>query len=150
MMELIWVKEAADATWEEARFMREKIGLPDRKHQFLVENEANYQRSVHKIEVPSTRPATALDHSRALQAAFKYYQGLDVALMRAIKRRDNALRQIERWRDGLGVRARALSEQFVAEQFVAEQLVAPAETAATAGEAVETAPPLAPSGEEPK
>jgi len=145
IMEQIQVKEAVDATWEKARHIREKTDLPERKHQLLVQNEAQYQRAVHKIEVPSARPATALDHSRGLQAAYKYYQALDVGHTRASKRLDNALRQLEGWRDGLGARARALSTQFVAEQFVAY-----AETGAIAGEATEAAPPLVPPGEEPK
>jgi hypothetical protein len=148
IMEQIQVKEAVDATWEKARFIREKTGLPERKHQLLVRNQAQYQHQAGKAEASVAKPATALDHSRALQAAFKYYQGLDVGHTRASKRLDNALRQIERWRDGLGGKARALSTQFVAQQFV--QYVADAETGAVAGEAAEAAPALAPPGEEPK
>ena len=150
IMEQIQVKEAVDATWEKARYIREKAGLPERKHQVLIENQANYQRAVHKVEVPSARPATALDHSRGLQAAFKYYQALDVGHTRVSKRLDNALRQIERWRDGLGGKARVGSAQFIAAQFVTERFVADAETRATAGGAAEAAPPLAAPGEEPK
>src|ERR1700730_10716046 len=144
IMEQIQVKEAVDATWEKARHIREKTDLPERKYQLLVQNQAQYQRAAGKAEA-TAKPATARDHSRALQAAYKYYQGLDAGHTRASKRLDNALRQIERWRDGLGARARALSTQFVAEQFEAT-----AETSATSGGAAEAAPPLAPSGEEPK
>jgi hypothetical protein len=146
IMEQIQVKEAVDATWEKARFIREKTGLPERKHQLLVRNQAQHQAG--KAEASAAKPATALDHSRALQAAFKYYQGLDVGQTRASKRLDNALRQIERWRDGLGGKARALSTQFVDQQFV--QYVADTETGAIAGEAAEAAPALAPPGEESK
>jgi hypothetical protein len=69
-----------------------------------------------------------------------------------MKRRDNALRQIESWRDGLGAKARALSDKFVAEQALAEsycatQFLAYAEIDDPVGEAREAAPPLAPVGD---
>jgi hypothetical protein len=130
LMELIWVKEATDATWELGRYAREKNGLPERRQAMAV-----------KGTVEAQKPATALDYSRHLEVRFKYYQHLDVAQTRVIKRRDNALRQIERWRDGLGAKARALSDKFVAEQLLAErygatQFLADAETDVTASERV--------------
>jgi hypothetical protein len=71
---------------------------------------------------------------------------LDIAQSRASKRRDGALRQIARWRDGLGGKARALSDKFVAEEALAERYGV-AEIDDTTGEAMEAAPLLAPSGE---
>jgi hypothetical protein len=93
-----------------------------------------------------------LDHSRSLEGGFKSYQALDIAQSRAIKRRDNALRQIARWRDGLGAKARRLSDKFIAEQALAEsycatQLLSYAEIDDPVGEAREVAPPLAPVGD---
>src|SRR5262249_26140319 len=69
-----------------------------------------------------------------------------------IKRRDNALRQIARWRDGLGAKARRLSDKFVAEQALAEsycanQGLAYAEIDEPVGEARGAAPTLAPVGD---
>src|ERR1700751_2043469 len=52
-MELIWTKEATDATWEAGREAREKNGLTN-----------------------VGQPANALDHGRPLEAGFKYYPGL--------------------------------------------------------------------------
>jgi hypothetical protein len=148
-MELIWTKEAADATWELARHGREKNGLPERKYQQRLKVEEEYQRRTRAAEPTVAKPATVLDHSRGLEAGFKHYQAHDVAQTRLIKRRDNALRQIERWRAGLGAKARALSDKFVAEEAVAERygaahLLEVAETDVTAGDAVA---PLAPAGE---
>jgi hypothetical protein len=82
---------------------------------------------------------------------WKYLQRLqllDTAQSRAIKRRDRALRQIERWRAGLGAKPRRLPDQFLAEQFLAEhygveQSLADGESRATVVEAEETAPRLA-------
>jgi hypothetical protein len=127
-MELIWTKEATDATWEAGREAREKNGLTS-----------------------VTQPANALDQGRPLEASFKYYRSLDVAQSRAIKRRDNALRQIERWRKGLGAKARRLPDHLLVEHLLAqrygvEQFLADAEADASAGDALEAGAPLAPTG----
>ena len=54
LMELIWVKEATDATWEAGRNAREKNGLPERRQSHGGKRHGRgYQK-----------PATALDHSR--------------------------------------------------------------------------------------
>src|SRR6266446_7519569 len=83
MMELIWTKEAADASWEAARKAREKNGLPERKYQQRLQVIAEHQRRTRVAETAAAKPATALDHSRSLEAGFKHYQGLDIAQSRA-------------------------------------------------------------------
>src|SRR5207237_2985192 len=114
MIELIWTKEAADATWEAARTAREKNSLPEHKYQERLRVLAEVERQRRPAESTAAKPATAFDHSRGLRVGFKHYQGFDIAQSRAIKRRDNALRQIARWRDGLGAKARRLSDKFIA------------------------------------
>jgi hypothetical protein len=151
-LELIWTKEAADATWEEGRAAREKNALPERKYQQRQQVVAEYQRARGATATTVAKPATALDHSRGLEAGFPHYRALDVTQSRLIKRRDNALRQIERWRAGLGAKARVLSDKFIAEQALAErycatQLLAYAEIDDTAGDAMQAAPPLASAGD---
>jgi hypothetical protein len=128
-MELILTKEATDATWEAGREAREKNGL-----------------------ISVAQPANALDHCRPLEAGFKYYRSRDVAQSRAIKRRDNALRQIAGWRKGLGANARRLPDHLLvkhllAQRYGVEQFLADAEADASAGDALEAAAPLAPTGE---
>jgi hypothetical protein len=152
MMELIWTKGAADATWEAGRTAREKNDLPERKYQQRLNVLAELQWRRGAAETTAAKPATALDHSRGLEAGFKYYQALDVTQSRMTKRRDNVPRQITRWRDGLGAKARRLSDKFVAEQALAEsycatQARAYAEIDDPVGEAREAAPPLAPVGD---
>ena len=78
----------------------------------------------------------------------RYYQDLDIAQSREIKRRDNALRQIARWRDGLGGKVRALPDKFLAERALLKrsgivQSHPGAAADGTAGEDMEAAPPLA-------
>jgi hypothetical protein len=148
MMELTSTKDAADATWEASRIAREKNSLAERKYQQRLKVSAELQMRRGAAETTAAKPATALDHSRGLEAGFKYYQGLDIAQSRAIKRRDNALRQIERWRDGLGAKARRLSDKFVAEQALAESYCATHSLAYyPAGGARAAAPPLASVGD---
>jgi hypothetical protein len=81
----------------------------------------------------------------------RYYQDLDIAQSREIKRRDNALRQIARWRDGLGGKVRALPDKFLADlaltkRYGVVQSFAGAASDDTAGEDMEPAPPIAPPG----
>jgi hypothetical protein len=152
MMELILTKEAADATWEAGRMAREKNSLPERKYQQRLKVLAELQWRNRAAETTAAKPATALDHSLGLEAGFKSYQARDIAQMRAIKRRDNAPRQIARWRDGFGAKARRLSDKFVAEQALAESYCATQSLTYAGiddpvGEAREAAPPLAPVGE---
>jgi hypothetical protein len=152
MMELILTKQAADATWEAGRMAREKNSLPERKYQQRLKVLAELQWRNRAAETTAAKPATALDHSLGLEAGFKSYQARDVAQMRAIKRRDNTPRQIERWRDGFGAKARRLPDKFIAEQALAESYCATqsptyAEIDDPVGEAREAAPPPAPTGE---
>src|SRR5262249_41385280 len=139
--------------WEVARIAREKNGVPERKCQQRLKVLAELERRRTRAAEPTAaKPATALDHSLGLEGGFKHYQGLDIAHSRAIKRRDNALRQIARWRDGLGAKARRLSDKFVAEQALAEsycanQSLAYAEIDEPVGEAGQAAPQLAPIGD---
>ena len=147
MMELIWTKEAADAAWEAGRNAREKNSVPEQKYQERLRVLAEVQRQ-RAAESTAAKPATARDHSLGLRAGIKYYQALDIAQSRATKRRDNAPRRIEHWRDGPGAKARRLPDKFVAEQALAEsycatQSLAYAEIDDPMGEAREAAPPLA-------
>src|SRR5262249_1839863 len=143
---------AADASWEVARIAREKIGLPERKCEQRIKVLADLERRrTRAAETTAAKPATALGHSLGLEAGFPYYQALDIAQTRAIKRRDNARRQIARCRDGLGGKARALSDKFIAEVALAERYGVAhsldAEIDDTAGETMEAPLPFAPAGE---
>jgi Bacteriophage Sf6, terminase small subunit-like len=122
-MELILTKEAADATWEADREAREKNGL-----------------------ISVAQPPNTLDHGRPLDADFKYCRARDVAQSRAIKRRDNALRQIARWRKGLGASARRLPDHLLVKHLLAQRYAVEQFVDTSAGDALEAAAPLAPTG----
>jgi hypothetical protein len=68
MMELMLTKEVTDATWEAGRNAREKNSLPERKYQQRLNVSAELQRRRGGPEITAAKPATALDHSRGLEA----------------------------------------------------------------------------------
>src|SRR5262249_46494123 len=65
IVELMWTKEAADATWEARRMAREKNSLPEHKYQERLRVLAQLPR---RTAADAAKPATAFDHSRGLRA----------------------------------------------------------------------------------
>ena len=157
IMAQILVKEAVDATWEEGRYTREKTQLPERTYREYLEaqsqkivaqrtgradsQDARAPASGEPLGDPVAEPdamlakaATPLDHARGLEMRFPYYQSLGRQQLQAAKRRATALRELERWNEGLGREARQLSDRFVW-----------AETMAPACPSPQAGPPLVPS-----
>ena len=127
IIELIYTKEMADAIWEEKRESREKNSVPERQYQMrLSEAHAVRVAEARRRNLPTPKqaeqePATALDHIRGFRTGFKLYQALDRAQCRKKNRRDNAPRQIRRWRASLGGKAEVLPDRFVAGLALAER-----------------------------
>jgi hypothetical protein len=84
----------------------------------------------------------ACEKNRVSGSSFKYYQALELAQWRAMKRYSTALCQIERSRKALGGEAQAISYDFLVEPPVPERLI-DAETADGVGEPA-AAPALVP------
>jgi len=91
--------------------------------------------------------ATGRDLRRVFEAGFNYCRSTQVAQSRLIKRRDDALRQLERWRKGLGAKSRRLPDQFLDEQVLAQRYrdQFPPDNDVTAPEPAEVAPAAAPA-----
>jgi hypothetical protein len=70
-------------------------------------------KSAHDIDVVLTKPPDELDHARALEGALDYYERLDKLLNIAIGRRNDALEQLEHYREGLGARLRQASAEII-------------------------------------
>ena len=124
LMELIWTKQATDATW---------AGMEE-------DEEKNGVLSVAQM-------ATGRDLRRVFEAGFNYCRSTQVAQSRVMRRRDDALRQLERWRKGLGAKSRRLPDQFLDEQVLAQRYrdQVPPDNDVTAPEPAEVAPPVAPA-----
>ena len=78
---------------------------------------ANIQRGwpADYIDRSVAQMATGRDLGRVFEAGFNYCRSTQLAQSRLSKRRDNALRQIQCWRKGLGAKSRRLSDQFLDE-----------------------------------
>jgi hypothetical protein len=169
-IELIYTKEMVDAIWEDKREGREKNAVPERQHQmqmceiyFAQVAEARQRNQPEPKFVQ--KPATTLEHMSGFRTDFKTYQALDMAQSRKKKRRDNAPRQIARWRKTFGGKAEVLPERFVAElalakrdgvvQFlsgaptddVLDQSMQADPSSVPAGKAVQADPPPVPAGQ---
>ena len=124
LMELIWTKQATDATW---------AGMEE-------DEEKNGVLSVAQM-------ATGRDLRRVFEAGFNYCRSTQVAQSRVMRRRDDALRQLQRWRKGLGAKSRRLPDQFLDEQVLAQRYrdQVPPDNVVTAPEPAEVAPAAAPA-----
>ena len=124
LMELIWTKQATDATWAGMEEDEEKNGV-----------------------LSIAQMATGRDLRRVFEAGFNYCRSTQVAQSRVMRRRDDALRQLERWRKGLGAKSRRLPDQFLDEQVLAERYrdQLPRDIDVAAPEPAEVAPAAAPA-----
>jgi hypothetical protein len=129
--EVALVRDVIDAGFEVARYGRLKVALIESKvheieakrAQALAEKrEVIAKRVAAKSSAPASEPQEALDHlveevdaillgpvselehARAFQAVLTEYEIVDRLQMRAIARRDNAIVQLERYREGMGKR----------------------------------------------
>jgi hypothetical protein len=104
---------------------------------------------VEECDAILIEPASELDHNRVLEATLAQLEKITKLEMMAYAKRDMALRQLEWYREGLGRRLRAVSDEFIADYANgAAALPAPtapstdtviAETASTETASTETA-----------
>jgi hypothetical protein len=68
---------------------------------------------VEEVDAILQQNATELDHARALEVGIVYLERLDRLRMAALARRNHALQQLERYRDGLGYRLRSIGDNII-------------------------------------
>ncbi len=105
-MERMFIKHLTDCNWEIIRYTRHKALHLDRKHRQLRENRSRHaKKAAHGLQaadaVLSLCP-TESDLADALEQGIDYAERLDKLLNLAIARRDDVLRQMELYREGLG------------------------------------------------
>jgi hypothetical protein len=61
------------------------------------------------------------DLHRLFEAGVKYGRNTELARFRLIRQRDNALRQLERWRKGPGAKSRRLEDRFLDDRVLAQR-----------------------------
>ncbi len=143
LFEEILIKEVVDNTWEMARYTRHKNLLVERRFRDRLAFQAERKKAaaqkkeafakrlaagkpepptepdevleglVEEVDAILQQSATELDHARALEVGIVYLERLDKLLMTATARRNNALEQLERYRDGLGYRLRSISDDII-------------------------------------
>jgi hypothetical protein len=139
------VKDIADATWEAARCARHKVLLLERKYRDGREAMAKRRKEwaakkgelakrvaasqadpktepadaldhlIEECDAILIEPATELDHNRVLEATLAQVEKITKLEMMAYAKRDMALRQLDWYREGLGRRLRAVSDELIAE-----------------------------------
>ena len=67
------------------------------------------------------RAAEERDHARALEEGIGYYDRLDFQLGTALARRDDALQQLDRYRNGMGKQVARLSDEIIDAEFSIEK-----------------------------
>jgi hypothetical protein len=141
-IERSWLKQYADAVWDEIRFRRHKALFFTRKfHQRLkyqarrrlqldrqkakitdklaaqleraVEFEDGVDRQLGDVDAILARVPNEHDHARVLELGMDYFEMLDQWLERALKRQKEALEWFDRYRNGLGQRLRKVAAQII-------------------------------------
>ena len=118
-IERLFCRHIADSTWEIIRYTRHKMLLMERRHRQALDHRAQCMRvaaqkkaatesptdatraSLKEIEAVMLQSPTEFDHADALEHGIEYAERLDKLLNAATARRDDVLRQLERYRDGL-------------------------------------------------
>jgi predicted secreted protein len=129
-VERLFCKHIADCTWEIIRYTRHKMLLMERRHRQALDSRAQQLKaaaqkkqagpadgktgcetptdamraSLKEIEAVMLQSPTEFDHADALERGIDYAERLDKLLNAATARRDDVLRQLERYRDGLSAR----------------------------------------------
>jgi hypothetical protein len=116
-IERLFCRHIADYTWEIIRYTRHKMLLMERRHrqasikvasqkkQAITEPSTDATRaSLKEIEAVMLQSPTEFNHAEALEHGIDYAERLDKLLNAATARRDDVLRQLERYRDGLSAR----------------------------------------------
>jgi hypothetical protein len=157
--EMTLMKDVTDGTLEAVRWRRHKVLLLDRNVRdgrktdallkALAENKVTIVSSFDvgkptpaskpKDDCDSSlrEPPSELDHNRAIAATLVHQERLTKMEMAALAKRNKALRQLEWYRDGLGRRLGAISDQFIAD-------CGGAGSESDAGTKADDAPPVAP------
>jgi hypothetical protein len=117
-LEKIFIKDLANATWDITRYTRQKTLTVEQKVQQRFERQVQQtvgpaMSASHVSDAILKRPPSELDHAWALEIAIDYVEQLDNLLNGAVRRRNDALEQFERYRAGLGAQLRRVSDAII-------------------------------------
>jgi hypothetical protein len=90
-----------------------KTGRPVTDFSRLIHLEGVVTSSVSEVDDILQRTPTELDHNGALEEGILFEEQLDRLINSALKRRNNAIEQLELYRDGLGQDWRRISDEII-------------------------------------
>jgi hypothetical protein len=96
-----------------AKEFANKTGRPITDFSTLIHLEDVITSSVSEIDDILQRTPTELDHNRALEQGIVFEEQLDRLINSALLRRNNAIEQLEFYRDGLGRDWRRISDEII-------------------------------------
>ena len=103
----------------------DQAGAPTTQLDRMLELEKVIDSTVDEVDDIYLVPADEIDHAKALESGIDYFEQLDHLLGVAMARRNNALAQIEFYRQGLGQRLRRVSDEIIDGQFSETHQAAP-------------------------
>jgi hypothetical protein len=124
-LEKVFIKDVANATWDITRYTRHKTLAMEHKFQQRLEYQVRQTvgQAMSRPRVSDAilkRPPSELDHAWALEMAIDYVEQLDNLLNAAVRRRNDALEQFERYRAGLGAQLRRVSDAIILHERCSE------------------------------
>jgi hypothetical protein len=108
---------AKEAEQGEKAKQPEHASAPLTQSERALELEAVVYEGVSDVDEILLEPADEMDHAKALQSGIDYYERLDRLEAVAWARRDDVLRQMEFYRQGLGSVSRRASDEIIDGEF---------------------------------
>jgi hypothetical protein len=106
-------KEQVERRQALAKELAEKTGRPITELSQMVRFADLIGSSVADVDELAERTPKEFDHNRALEAGILFQEQLDRLINAALARRNDALDQLELYRDGLGQRWRQISDEII-------------------------------------
>ena len=110
-------KEAAKTGETKQAEQADQAGAPTTQFERKLELEWVIDGSISDVDEIVQAPAEELDHAKALQSGIDYFEQLDRLHSVAIARRNDTLRQIDFYRQGLGQQLRRVSDEIIDAEF---------------------------------
>ena len=117
-----------------AKELAEKTGKPITDFARLMQLEGTIESSVADVDDILQRTPTEIDHNRALEAGIIFEEQLDRLTNSALGRRNDAIEQLELYREGLGKYWRLFSDELIVVGSVVAKLTEPSPVTSAPGD----------------
>ena len=118
-------KPAEDGEQNEQVEEVKQAGAPTTQFERMLELELVVDSIVPDCDEIVAGPVDELEYAAALQSTIKYYKRLDRLYDGAMARRDDVLKQLDFYRQGLGRHLRQMSDDIIEGEFIETRQEAP-------------------------